>query len=150
MHWISKIKLSVTCWGKMGSSCTQVVHAQAFAFFGGIPCGINLDNSRVLDSNVIGSRQRKLTNRFLQLQSQNLFRAHFYRVARPDEEAVAWSSLPTWKFSFRCPRFTALMNETGYWSRCAGMIWDVVFEAKVELMLSKPIIRMPKSQKRVK
>ena len=73
----------------MGSSCTQVVHAQAFAFFGGIPCGINLDNSRVLDSNVIGSRQRKLTNRFLRLQSHYLFRAHFYRVARPVEKGVA-------------------------------------------------------------
>ena len=73
----------------MGSSCTQVVHAQAFAFFGGIPCGINLDNSRVLDSNVIGSRQRKLTNRFLRLQSHYLFRAHFYRVTRPVEKGVA-------------------------------------------------------------
>jgi transposase len=74
----------------MGSSCTQVVYsAQAFAFFGGIPCGISHDNSRVLDSNVIGSRQRKLTNRFLRLKSHSLFRAHFYRVARPVEKGVA-------------------------------------------------------------
>jgi hypothetical protein len=75
--------------GQDGSSCTQVVHAQAFEFFRCFPCGINLDYSRVLNSNVIGSHQRKLTNRFLRLQSLYLFNAHFYRVARPDEKGVA-------------------------------------------------------------
>ena len=63
-------------------------HARAFEFFGGVPTRISYDNSRVLVSKIIGPRERKLTYGFLQLQSYYLFREHFCRVRRANEEGV--------------------------------------------------------------
>jgi transposase len=78
-------------------------HAQAFEFFGGVPRRISYDNSRVLVSKVIGSRQRKLTNGFLQLQSHYLFREHFCRVARPNEKGVVEGVVKFARLNFFVP-----------------------------------------------
>jgi len=63
-------------------------HVRAFEFFGGVPPRISYDNSKVLVSEIIGPRERKLTDGFLKLQSLYLFREHFCRVRRPNEKGV--------------------------------------------------------------
>lgn len=68
----------------------QEGHARAFKFFGGVPCRISYDNSKVAIAKIIGnskhSRQRKLTREFLRLQSHYLFEEHFCLVRRPNEK----------------------------------------------------------------
>jgi hypothetical protein len=71
--------------------CTETFwegHVRAFEFFGGVPCCISYDNSRIMVSKIIGSYKRNLTHGFLQLQSHYLFKEHFCRVARPNEKGV--------------------------------------------------------------
>ena len=63
-------------------------HNRAFAYFGGVPRRISYDNDRVLVSNVIGKRARRLTDGFLQLQSHYRFGEHFCGVNRPNEKGV--------------------------------------------------------------
>ena len=78
-------------------------HSRAFEFFGGVPCRISYDNSRVMVSKIIGSRERKLTDGFLQLQSHYLFREHFCRVARPNEKGVVEGVVKFARLNFFVP-----------------------------------------------
>ena len=78
-------------------------HSRAFEFFGGVPRRISYDNSRVMVSKIIGSRQRKLTDGFLQLQSHYLFREHFCRVARPNEKGVVEGVVKFARLNFFVP-----------------------------------------------
>ncbi len=63
-------------------------HLRAFEFFGAVPRRISYDNSKVAVGKIIGSRERKLTDGFLQLQSHYLFEEHFCLPARPNEKGV--------------------------------------------------------------
>jgi transposase len=63
-------------------------HVRAFAFFGAVPTRISYDNSKVAVAQILGGRQRKLTDGFLQLQSHYLFEEHFCRPARGNEKGV--------------------------------------------------------------
>ena len=78
-------------------------HSRAFEFFGGVPCRISYDNSRVMVSKIIGTRERKLTDGFLQLQSHYLFREHFCRVARPNEKGVVEGVVKFTRLNFFVP-----------------------------------------------
>ena len=64
----------------------QEGHRRAFEFFGGVPCRISYDNSKVAVAKILGSRDRKLTREFLRLQSHYLFADHFCLVRRPNEK----------------------------------------------------------------
>jgi len=71
--------------------CTETFwagHVRAFEFFGAVPTRISYDNSKVAVSKILGGRDRKLTEGFLQLQSHYLFAEHFCRVARGNEKGV--------------------------------------------------------------
>lgn len=63
-------------------------HVRAFKFFGAVPGRISYDNSRIAVARMLGGRQRKLTDGFLQLQSHYLFEEHFCRPARGNEKGV--------------------------------------------------------------
>lgn len=72
--------------------CTETFwegHVRAFAYFGGVPSRISYDNSRVAVAQIVGgTRARKLTRGFLQLQSHYLFAHHFCHVRRANEKGV--------------------------------------------------------------
>ena len=71
--------------------CTETFqdgHARAFAFFEGVPRRISYDNAKTSVSQIVGSRTRKLTDGFLQLQSHYLFEEHFCLVRRANEKGV--------------------------------------------------------------
>ena len=71
--------------------CTETFqdgHVRACAFFEGVPRRISYDNAKTSVSHIVGSRTRKLTDGFLQLQSHYLFEEHFCRVARANEKGV--------------------------------------------------------------
>ena len=71
--------------------CTETFqdgHVRAFDFFKGVPRRISYDNARTSVSGIIGSRTRRLTDGFLQLQSHYLFEEHFCRVRRANEKGV--------------------------------------------------------------
>ena len=78
-------------------------HVRAFEFFGGVPCRISYDNSRVMVSKVIGPYKRKLTDGFLKLQSHYLFREHFCRVGRPNEKGVVEGLIKFARLNFFVP-----------------------------------------------
>ena len=63
-------------------------HVRAFEFFGAVPRRMSYDNSKVAVGKIIGSRERKLTDGFLQLQSHYLFEEHFCLPARANEKGV--------------------------------------------------------------
>jgi transposase len=63
-------------------------HRRAFEYFGGVPRRISYDNDTVLVSAIIGTRARRLTEGFLQLQSHYCFEAHFCTVRRANEKGV--------------------------------------------------------------
>ncbi len=63
-------------------------HVRAFQFFGAVPGRISYDNSKVAVARLLGSRERKLTDGFLQLQSHYLFEAHFCLPRRGNEKGV--------------------------------------------------------------
>ena len=63
-------------------------HVRAFRFFGAVPTRISYDNSRVAVARMLGGRNRKLTDGFLQLQSHYLFEEHFCLAARGNEKGV--------------------------------------------------------------
>jgi transposase len=71
--------------------CTETFqdgHVRAFRFMGGVPTRIRYDNARTSVIQITGSRSRKLTDGFLELQSHYLFEARFCRVGRPNEKGV--------------------------------------------------------------
>jgi transposase len=78
-------------------------HVRAFEFFGGVPCRISYDNSKVLVSKVINSHERILTDPFLKLQSHFLFREHFCRVARANEKGVVEGVVKYGRLNFFVP-----------------------------------------------
>jgi len=71
--------------------CTETFqdgHVRAFQFFDGVPRRISYDNAKTSVAQIIGTRQRKLTDGFMQLQSHYLFDEHFCRVRRANEKGV--------------------------------------------------------------
>ena len=71
--------------------CTETFwegHVRAFRFFGAVPTRISYDNSKVAVAQMLGGRERKLTDGFLQLQSHYLFDEHFCLAARGNEKGV--------------------------------------------------------------
>src|SRR4051794_6099438 len=69
--------------------CTEAFlegHVRAFEFFGGVPRRISYDNSKIAVARITGTRDRKLTDEFLRLQSHHLFGEHFCLVRRPNEK----------------------------------------------------------------
>ena len=86
--------------------CTEshwLGHVQAFESFGGVPNRISYDNSKVLVSKIIGSRNRILTDGFLKLQSHYLFREHFCRVRRANEKGVVEGVVKFARLNFFVP-----------------------------------------------
>ena len=74
--------------------CTEVLwegHVRAFSFFGGVPSRITYDNDRTLVAGILGPRERKLTDGFLQLVSHYLYDPHFCLVRRANEKGVVES-----------------------------------------------------------
>jgi transposase len=71
--------------------CTETFqdgHVRAFRFFDGVPKRILYDNARTSVAQITGSRSRRLTDGFLQLQSHYLFDERFCRVGRANEKGV--------------------------------------------------------------
>jgi len=86
--------------------CTEAFwegHVRAFEFFGGVPCRITYDNSKVMVSKIIGSRKRRLTSGFLQLVSHYLFDYHFCLVRRANEKGVAEGVVKFSRLNFLVP-----------------------------------------------
>ncbi|MFC1806493.1 IS21 family transposase [Planctomycetota bacterium] len=86
--------------------CTEVFwegHRRAFAWLGGVPWRITYDNEGILVSKVLGGRDRKLTDGFLQLQSHYLFAEHFCRVGRPNEKGVVEGTVKYARLNFLVP-----------------------------------------------
>ena len=69
--------------------CTETFlegHRQAFEYFDGVPRRISYDNSAIAVIEVLGGRERKLTEGFLRLKSSYLFQEHFCLVRRANEK----------------------------------------------------------------
>jgi transposase len=69
--------------------CTETFmegHRRAFEFFGAVPKRISYDNSKIPVANIVGKRERQLTDAFLKLKSHFLFDSHFCLVRRPNEK----------------------------------------------------------------
>jgi len=69
--------------------CTEAFqegHKRAFEFFGGVPTRISYDNTKIAVGQIIGNRERKVTQEFLRLKSHFLFEDHFCLVRRPNEK----------------------------------------------------------------
>ncbi len=86
--------------------CTEVMwegHIRAFCFFGGVPCRITYDNDSTLVAGVLGPRERKLTDGFLQLVSHYLFDHHFCLVRRANEKGVVESMVRYTRSNYLVP-----------------------------------------------
>jgi transposase len=86
--------------------CTETFwegHVRAFEFFGGVPQRITYDNSKVMVSQIIGSRKRSLTTGFLQLVSHYLFDYHFCLVRRANEKGVVEGIVKFARLNFMVP-----------------------------------------------
>jgi transposase len=86
--------------------CTEAFlegHVRAFAFFGGVPRRISYDNTKVAVARILGGRQRKLTDAFLNLTSHHLFEEHFCRVRRPNEKGHVETLIGYARRSFLVP-----------------------------------------------
>jgi transposase len=86
--------------------CTETYwegHIRAFEFFEGVPHRISYDNTKVLVSQILQGRDRKLTRGFLQLQSHYLFDHHFCRVRRPNEKGVVEGLVKYVRLNFFVP-----------------------------------------------
>ena len=69
--------------------CTEVFlegHKRAFKFLGGVPTRISYDNSKIAVAQIVGSRERRVTDEFLRLKSHYLFEDHFCLVRRANEK----------------------------------------------------------------
>ena len=85
--------------------CTETFwdgHVEAFKFFGGVPCRISYDNSKIAISSIIGLG-RKVTDGFKQLVSHYLFKYHFCNVARPNEKGVVEGIVKYARLNFLVP-----------------------------------------------
>ncbi len=86
--------------------CTETFwegHVRAFDFFDGAPNRISYDNSKVMISQIIGPRKRKLTDGFLQLVSHYLFDYHFCLVRRANEKGVVEGIVKFSRLNFMVP-----------------------------------------------
>jgi len=95
-----------SCRSSSGSARTEVFwegHRRAFAWLGGVPWRITYDNESILVSKVLGGRNRKLTDGFLELQSHYLFAEHFCRVGRPNEKGVVEGTVGYGRRNFLVP-----------------------------------------------
>jgi transposase len=78
-------------------------HVRAFRFFGAVPTRISYDNSKVAVAQMLGGRERKLTDGFLQLQSHYLFKEHFCLAARGNEKGVVEGMVRYSRANFMVP-----------------------------------------------
>ena len=86
--------------------CTETFqdgHVHAFEFFGGVPRRISYDNSKICVASILGGRDRKLTDGFLELQSHHLFDHHFCLVRRPNEKGVVENTVKYVRLNFFVP-----------------------------------------------
>jgi len=86
--------------------CTETfweAHVRAFEYFGGVPTRIAYDNSKVTVAQIVGSRQRRITDGFGQLVSHYLFDHHFCLVRRPNEKGVVEGVIKYARLNFFVP-----------------------------------------------
>jgi len=86
--------------------CTETfweAHVRAFEYFGGVPTRIAYDNSKVAVAQIVGSRQRRITEGFGQLVSHYLFDHHFCLVRRPNEKGVVEGVIKYARLNFFVP-----------------------------------------------
>ena len=86
--------------------CTETFwegHVRAFRYFDVVPSRISYDNSTVAVAQMLGGRQRKLTDGFLQLQSHYLFEEHFCLAARGNEKGVVEGMVRYTRSNFLVP-----------------------------------------------
>lgn len=86
--------------------CTEVLwegHVRAFCFFEGVPSRITYDNDRTLVAGILGPRERKLTDGFLQLMSHYRFDPHFCLVRRANEKGVVESMVRYTRSNYLVP-----------------------------------------------
>jgi len=86
--------------------CTEVMweaHVRAFFFFGGVPWRLAYDNERILVAGILGPRDRRLTDGFLQLKSHYLFDHYFCLVRRPNEKGVVESMVRYTRSNYLVP-----------------------------------------------
>ena len=86
--------------------CTETFwegHVRAFRYFEAVPSRISYDNSTVAVAQMLGGRQRKLTDGFLQLQSHYLFEEHFCLAARGNEKGVVEGMVRYTRSNFLVP-----------------------------------------------
>jgi len=76
---------------------------RAFNFFGAVPIRISYDNSKVAVAKLLGSRERKPTDGFLQLQSHYLFEEHFCLPGRGNEKGVVEGIVRYSRINFLVP-----------------------------------------------
>lgn len=88
------------------SECTETFregHVRAFRFWGVVPTRISYDNTTIAVARIIGGRERKLTDTFLQLQSHYLFESHFCLVAPRNEKGVVEGMVRYSRVNFLVP-----------------------------------------------
>lgn len=78
-------------------------HNRAFEYLDGVPRRISYDNDKVLVSAVTGTRARRLTQGFLQLQSHYCFAEHFCGVNRPNEKGAVEGTVKFARLKFFVP-----------------------------------------------
>ena len=86
--------------------CTETFwegHVRAFRYFEAVPSRISYDNTTVAVAQMLGGRQRKLTDGFLQLQSHYLFEEHFCLAARGNEKGVVEGMVRYTRSNFLVP-----------------------------------------------
>ena len=86
--------------------CTETFwegHVRAFEFFGGVPWRISYDNNRVCVAQILGPRERELTEGFKQLLSHYLFDPHFCLVRRANEKGVVEGIVKFTRLNFFVP-----------------------------------------------
>jgi len=71
--------------------CTETFwegHLRAFEYFGGVPRRIRYDNSKIAVKQIVGARERQITQGLARLESHYLFDHEFCRVRRANEKGV--------------------------------------------------------------
>ena len=61
-------------------------HVAAFPFFGGVPCSILYDNTKIAVSRILGNGYREKTRAFSKFQSHYLFEDRFARVGEGNDK----------------------------------------------------------------
>ena len=95
--------LFVQAFGHARTEMFWEFHRRAFEHFGGVPYQISYDNDGALVAAVTGTRTRRLTEGFLQLQSHYRFEAHFCGVRRANEKGVVEATVKFARRRFLVP-----------------------------------------------